>query len=925
MLDPQLTGRSVVVRPGQTSPPAWAGCERVSVSVVDSGTADRLLDAWRTRTPIVIELGPGLGLDDPTHPPPEVVTESRPWEWTPNLRLVGEELHFGAWANSVDARSGGSFRWADAAVALGATAAPDADVLLPDGTPALVDGGPLDAGLSARLGLNVIPSVLLERGRLAALVDDRTPDLALAPDQLAAVTTGRAGSRVIAPAGSGKTRVLTERARHLITGWGLPPASVAVVAYNVRASKELQSRLSDVPGIRIRTLNALSLKLAGSPRTIDEPQVRSLLRDIVPTPKKADADPLAVWLEAFTRVRMGLKSPAQVESELPDVAGLDEIFPTFRAALARAGVVDFDEQVMLAITRLLTDAPFRHAAQRSARVLLVDEFQDLTPAHVLLLRVLSGPGGAVYGVGDDDQTIYGYSGASPRWLVDFDEWFPGGQHHELHVNYRCAPAVVEAATNLLTRNRLRVPKVISARPDRPAEDGALTVLPPAADPFEVSSRRVCELVGQGVDPADIAVLCRVNALLAPIQVLLRHAGVPVGAAVGDRFLRRSAVRAALAWLELSVAPEGSPLWSVLDEAARRPKRGMSEVMRKLAAKKTSVAGLRDVARWYESKNQSKDAVKMHDLADDVAAVRAAGAMGTGAVLRTLISEIGLAESAAALDGWSHGSVSSHQDDLAALEALAHLQPDPAAFGSWLADELGKPGDDPGVTVASVHAVKGQEWPHVVVHHVSAGLLPHRLVSDVEEERRVLHVAITRSAQTTTVVSGPNPSPFLPELSRPGEPPPLTKAAIKGPPSPATPAKKVQPADVLVATPGVAFYYLGRDYEVTEGEVNRDGVPCREQGGSAVERLPLGQKVFVHGTAMLLGPANYDLVVAKLQEWRRKAAAGKPADTVLSDATLNEIALRQPANEAELSAITGIGPAKLESYGDDILRLLSELR
>jgi DNA helicase II / ATP-dependent DNA helicase PcrA len=92
--------------------------------------------------------------------------------------------------------------------------------------------------------------------------------------------------------------------------------------------------------------------------------------------------------------------------------------------------------------------------------LLVDEFQDLTPAFLLLVRLVAGPSQQVFGVGDDDQTIYSYAGATPDHLVDFDRWFPGAAHHALEVNYRCPPGVVDAVTRLLSHNRHRVDKTI---------------------------------------------------------------------------------------------------------------------------------------------------------------------------------------------------------------------------------------------------------------------------------------------------------------------------------------------------------------------------------------------------------------------------------------------------------------------------------
>src|SRR5690606_38857047 len=199
------------------------------------------------------------------------------------------------------------------------------------------------------------------------------------------------------------------------------------------------------------------------------------------------------------------------------------------------------------------------------------------------------------------------------------------------------------------------------------------------------------------------------------------------------------------------------------------------------AEQRSVDGLQRLAGRLQTE---READKVLDLAVDVAKVRAAAEAGdTAAVLAVVRDQVGsggLDASAAALDRWSHGAVSSHADDLDALAALAHLEPDPSRFEPWLRDALAQADDPEGVTLASIHAVKGQEWPHVVVHHVTAGLLPHHLVADAEEERRVLHVGITRGRRSVTIVAGSPPSPFLVELDEPGEPPPLRAAPAATP-------------------------------------------------------------------------------------------------------------------------------------------------
>ncbi|MCB0962624.1 MAG: ATP-dependent helicase, partial [Acidimicrobiales bacterium] len=190
-------------------------------------------------------------------------------------------------------------------------------------------------------------------------------------------------------------------------------------------------------------------------------------------PRRANTDPIGPYLEALGLVRLGLRDPAEVEAERDDVDGLAELFAPYRARLADRGAVDFDEQIYGAIEVLLRDGAFRRAMQARCRHLLVDEFQDLTPAHVLLLRLLALPGLDVFGVGDDDQVIYGHVGADPAFLIDYESLFPGAADHPLQVNYRCATEITDAARHLLGYNRRRVAKEIVSGPDVATDEGAL--------------------------------------------------------------------------------------------------------------------------------------------------------------------------------------------------------------------------------------------------------------------------------------------------------------------------------------------------------------------------------------------------------------------------------------------------------------------
>ncbi len=484
---PAALGRAVIVGAGADAPPAWEAAARVVVdgAVLDDPAAavGALHEAWSTRTPIVIE----LAIDPVRFRAPESHV-APPWELTAAFEPWTDRLHFLVWANSYDARGVGEpiWWWGRKAARLGATEGGAADVLLADGSPAWIDGGPR-APLAVPIDdAAVVHSDAVELGRLSPQPVPVAPTAVLAADQLAAVAHGAGPARIIAPAGSGKTRVLTERYRHLLADRGYEREVVVALAYNKKAQEEMASRLPGL-GARIQTLNAwgygiLSRALGRRPDLLDEREVRSIVEKLVPSKqRRVNTDPIAPYLDGLSLIRLGLRDPREVEDTLDDVTGLAAAYEPYRDALRKRGAIDFDEQVFGALEALLEDGELRRAVQADHRHLLVDELQDLTPAHVLLVRLAAGPAADVFGVGDDDQSIYGHIGADPRFLVDYASYFPGAGEHALEVNYRCPAPVTEAAATLLAYNDVRVPKDIRPGPDVVADPGAFVVQPHAAD------------------------------------------------------------------------------------------------------------------------------------------------------------------------------------------------------------------------------------------------------------------------------------------------------------------------------------------------------------------------------------------------------------------------------------------------------------
>ena len=677
-------------------------------------------------------------------------------------------------------------------------------------------------------------------------------------------------ARILAPAGSGKTRVLTERLRHLIADRGHEPELLTAVAYNVKAADELRERTADLPSPpTIRTLNSFALaicNMVSNPRVIEEREARNLLESVVKVRHRANADPLAPYLDALSLIRLGLVDPQEAEARIPDAAGVAAAFPTWRALLAERNLVDFDEQIYRALSSCLADPHLRARARATARTMLVDEFQDLTPAHVLLLRLVAGPAASVFGVGDDDQVIYGYAGADPGFLIDFERYFPAAASYSLSVNYRCPPAVVTAAGHLLGYNRRRVPKSITARPGRADVDGELAV-ERVTDLGTAARDRVLAWRDDGVAPADVAVLARVNSVLLPVQVLLTEAGVGCTRAVGPEVLSRTGSSAALAYLRMGLAPDDIAA-SDVSATVRRPSRKIARNVLEMMTRRptTSVGALRRLAEWLSG----DDAERVAGYVDDIGLVAGAVTHGdTASVLDLVRTRIGLDTALDALDS-SRGTAdrSAHGDDLWALEQVAALHPDPATFEPWLRQVLSTTAVEDGVHLSTVHKVKGREWPRVIVFGASAGLFPHRLSDDVEEERRVFHVAVTRARDAAVVLADADrPSPFLDELAG------------------------------VAAEPAVA------------------AAPRRAPVDGP--RRSLGPPTVLTGDAL---PAFQALRAWRTEQARREKM---PPYVVMSDAHLRGIAERRPKSLVELSRCSGVGPVKLERYGDDILRVVEE--
>ena len=336
------------------------------------------------------------------------------------------------------------------------------------------------------------------------------------------------------------------------------------------------------------------------------------------------------------------------------------------------------------------------------------------------------------------------------------------------------------------------------------------------------------------------------------------------------------MRAALAWMRLALGPDSmSP--HDLREAARRPGRKINRLSRELLDGSWDMS-LEQLAALGNGLNERQQEYWNGFVADVRAASRlVAGGCDSRTLLEFLMQEIGLGRAAGSLDsGRTRPDRAAHADDLLALRRTAAVYSDPTDFGRQLTGLLRRTrGDGDGVLLTTIHRVKGLEWDRVLVFAADETLMPHQLAADIEEERRVLHVAITRGhSQVVVLADESRPSRFLDELE--GRPPK---------PDPSKP-------------------HAGRTslLEAIRGSKRPRGT----KSGTAEDDEPYDEALF----ETLRG--------WRLEESRRRKV---PAYVVFDDRTLKSIARRQPTTDFDLAAVSGVGPKKMADYAEAVLTIV----
>lgn len=569
---------------------------------------------------------------------------------------------------------------------------------------------------------------------------------------------------VLAGAGSGKTRVLTTRIYHLIRK-GVAPEKILAVTFTNKAAREMRERLSKRLGAHVAVWNTDSLPFVatfhglgrellekygsalGIPRhfTIfdrddSERAIKNALKSLGVDPK--ELPPRAI----LSRISKA-KSDGMNAQEFTEKYGRESFrarttasaWKLYDDTLSKEKALDFDDLITLPVKLLREHDDVRNIVQERFHYIHIDEYQDTNRLQGELALLLSGERKNIFVVGDIDQTIYTWRGATIDNLLEFESAFPNAKTIVLEQNYRSTKTIVDAANQIIELNKNRKEK--HSTTDN-AVGEMLTVY--SAHTAEHEARYVAKEarrhIERGVSPEEIAVLYRTNFQSRVLEEAFLKAGVSYRL-LGTQFFDRKEVKDTLAWIRLSLEPTREADYV---RAVQFPSRGIGKVtLGKLTAGKRDElkAGERAKVERFE-----------HTLA---ILNKAAQTLAPSAFVQLVLRESGMEQAyesggdddAERLENARElATLASRHDETVGIEGISAFLADAALAGDQ--DEMDRKKDKKGVTLMTVHAAKGLEFDTVFVTGLEEGLFPHEGIGeeerDDEEERRLFYVAITRA-------------------------------------------------------------------------------------------------------------------------------------------------------------------------------------
>lgn len=591
----------------------------------------------------------------------------------------------------------------------------------------------------------------------------------LDPDQRRAVTHPSGPILLVAGAGSGKTRAIVSRIARLLHD-GVPARSIVGITFTNRAAEEMRERVGKMfPGRKelpwlgtFHAYGALLLRRHGSRIGLspgfliyDARDQGDVLKTIL---KEQDIDekkyPARKFADLIERAKRSGKSieDAALEAGWLFVGKAESVSKAYDAALAAAGAIDFTDLIRLPV-RLFREAPdVLEAVRRDTRHLLVDEFQDVDGLQSALTRMLASAADSFCAVGDEDQSIYGWRGGSAGPMLSFERDYPGATIVNLATNYRTVSSILSAAGAVIARNSARRAKRIVA-----AREGGDPPVVRIYNDGDTEAREVAMAISteihRGTSPSDIAVFYRINSQSRAFEDALRQRDVKYVLRGALSFYDRAVVRDAVSWLKWVLHPDDMVS---LKRLLKAPRRGVGEAKLSAASDEARRAGV-PISSVLSGIPQLETLFRLR--AEWLAALPD---RATGDALRSLLEEGGYIPWLREAGG--SATPREREDDLANIGELLRMAEAFEGFGeegvtAFLETVSLSPRDmnaeeGEAVRLMTLHNAKGLEFPVIFLVGVEEGLLPHSRSADadddVEEERRLFYVGLTRARERATL-------------------------------------------------------------------------------------------------------------------------------------------------------------------------------
>ncbi len=600
--------------------------------------------------------------------------------------------------------------------------------------------------------------------------------------QRAAVTHRGAPLLIVAGAGSGKTRVLTNRIAYLLAAGNVHPGEILAITFTNKAAGEMKERVAALVGGRARlmwvsTFHSACVRIlraehehAGLKSTFsiyDADDSRRLMtlvaRELDLDPKRFPARGLAAQVSNLKNELIG-PDAAAAQASGPQQRTVAEAYALYQQRLSEAQALDFDDLIMRTVHLFQSRPHVAEAYRRRFRHVLVDEYQDTNHAQYVLIKELVGDTGELCVVGDADQSIYAFRGATIRNIMEFERDYPDARTILLEQNYRSTQTILSAANAVIDRNTERKPKRLWSD-----EGAGEQIVGYVADTEHAEADWVAREVDRlcddyGFRPADVAVFYRTNAQSRVFEEVFIRFGLPYKVVGGVRFYERKEVRDALGYLRAVANPDDTVS---IRRVLNTPRRGIgdrAEACVEALASRERISFGAALARVDEAigistraANSIKDFVTMLESVREMAATAP-----PEEVLEALLQRSGyLTELEESLDPQDAGRVENLQELVSVAREYterAAAQDEDATLAGFLeqvalvADADQVPSDDPEhagvVTLMTLHTAKGLEFPVVFLTGLEDGVFPHlRSLGDkreLEEERRLAYVGITRA-------------------------------------------------------------------------------------------------------------------------------------------------------------------------------------